>query len=50
MSKLSSFSWTTLTISDLFFKHGCLHDLKVEILPLDGTTVLQVFHEQTFPT
>ncbi len=35
---------------DLFFKHGCLHDLKVEILPVEGTTVLQVFHEQSFPT
>ncbi|ATY59232.1 ubiquitin-conjugating enzyme [Cordyceps militaris] len=35
---------------DLFFKHGCLHDLKVEILPVEGTIVLQVFHEQSFPT
>lgn len=35
---------------DLFFKHGCLHDLKVEVLPVDGTTVLQIFHEQSFPT
>ncbi|KAM3471239.1 hypothetical protein MY8738_009405 [Beauveria namnaoensis] len=35
---------------DLFFKHGCLHDLKVEVLPVKGTAVLQVFHEHAFPT
>jgi hypothetical protein len=36
--------------SDRYFEFGCLYDLTVQILPANGTTVVQVLKEQDFPT
>lgn len=37
-------------LTDQFFAHGCLYDLEIEILPVDGSDIVHVFQEQTFPT
>lgn len=36
--------------ADRFFEFGCLYDLTVDVLPVSGTTVVQVLPEQAFPT
>ncbi|ODA78032.1 hypothetical protein RJ55_06635 [Drechmeria coniospora] len=33
-----------------FFEYGCLYDLTVEIVPTAGTSIVQSFEEQAFPT
>lgn len=36
--------------TDRYFEFGCLYDLTVQILPANGTTVVQILKEQNFPT
>lgn len=38
-----------IILTDRFFEHGCLYDLTVDILPLNGSTITHVLREQTFP-
>lgn len=37
-------------VTDRFFEHGCLYDLTVEVLPMEGSTIINVLREQVFPT
>lgn len=42
-------STTDQCLKDLF-RHGCLYNLKVEVLPAAGTSLLEVLNDGPFPT
>lgn len=41
---------TEVDIIDRFFEFGCLYDLSIEILPCQGSSIVQVMGEHIFPT